>query len=86
MIKQRQATMYSLFCDNCGRRFEGNDYDEFFDVDDMLDEAADDAGWCGLYNGEKEPEKGKDHLSWAEQHFCSEVCRKAYYDRKEEEK
>lgn len=82
MIKQRQATLYSLFCDNCGRQFEGNDYDEFFDSDDMLDEAADDADWVGLYDGKKEPEEHKDHLSYAEQHFCCKECREKWLKRR----
>ena len=82
MIKARKATLYSLFCDNCGRQFEGNDYDEFFDVDDMLDEAADDADWVGLYDGKKEPKEEFDHLSYAEQHFCCEECREKWLKRR----
>ena len=82
MIKQRQATLYSLYCDNCGRQYEGDDFDEFFDEDELLDEAADYSSWCGLYGGKKEPDEEHDHLSYAEQHFCSEACREAYLKKK----
>lgn len=83
MLKQRQATLYGLKCDNCGteyRQYQTDDM-EYEDPDILLDEAADD-GWCGLYGGKEEPPEGKDHLSYAENHFCCEECMEKWLQRR----
>lgn len=83
MIKKQKVTMYSLSCDNCGRQFEGPDYDFYEDADELFDDVQD-AGWVGLYKGEYEPADDPYDacLSDADQHFCSLECREEYLEKK----
>ena len=83
MIKKQKVTMYSLSCDNCGRQFEGPDYDLYEDEDELFDDVQD-AGWVGLYKGEYEPADDPYDacLSDADQHFCSLECREEWLEKK----
>lgn len=83
MIKTQKVAMFSLYCDNCGRQFEGSDYDLYSDEDELLDQAQD-ADWCGLYKGERHQADDDDYLSDAEQHFCCLRCREEYLAKKGE--
>lgn len=81
MIKEKKETLYSLVCDNCGRPFEGPDYEWYLDEDELLDDAQE-ADWCGLYKAERNQKDDDDYLSDAEEHFCSLACREEYLEKK----
>lgn len=82
MIKAKKVELYAASCDNCGRLYEGPDYEWYFDEDELLED-AEESGWVGLFKGKKEPEDYPDdvYLSDADQHFCCERCRDEWLEK-----
>ncbi len=83
MIKDSQMTVYSLFCDQCGKQYENDEGNTFADTYDLTTYASED-GW--LEDGVDEDDDGPMYLSeQSEHHFCSEKCREEWLAKKEHE-
>ena len=80
MIKDSQMTVYSLFCDQCGKQYENDEGNYFADTYDLTTYASED-GW--LEDGVDEDDDGPMYLSeQSEHHFCSEKCREEWLSKK----
>lgn len=84
MINTEQMTVYTLFCDTCGKQYEShNDGNYFFDALDATTLASED-GWVEddyFTDGSPIPVSLQ-----SEHHFCSEKCREEWLAKKRQPK
>lgn len=80
MINTEQMTVYTLFCDTCGKQYEShNDGNYFFDALDATTLAGED-GW--LEERTDENDGRPMYLSlYSKHHFCCTKCREDYLNQ-----